>query len=91
MAELDFRSHLLSDVVRYMKRAGTFQGLSGADKKEMVITMILNEIELPEILEDLVSEIIDLIIDVENKKLIINPKVAKVSNSLFSVCCGSRK
>ena len=90
MAELEVKSTILPKLITIMQHVGRFHTLNGKEKKQMVISLLLDEIDLPEILEDLIADLIDILIAVENKKLVINPKVIKATKSLFT-CCGKRK
>jgi len=58
-----------------MKKAGQNKDLSGKDKKAFVLDELRKALELPEDIEDLIISLIDILIDVENGKLVINAKV----------------
>ena len=58
-----------------MKKAGQNKELSGKDKKQFVLDEIKKQLELPNDIEDLIINLIDILIQVQNGKLVINPKV----------------
>ena len=58
--------------------------LSGKRKKDLVLKIIFDEMELNEDLEDFLMHIIDLLINVENNKIIFNKKIKKSILSCFS-------
>ena len=68
-------STYLTILIDLMKKAGQNTELSGKDKKAFVLDEIRKQLELPEDIEDLIISLIDILIQVENGKLIINPKV----------------
>lgn len=74
---------ILKLMIHYMKYVGDIQNMSGILKKKFVLTKLRDELDLPEILEDLLINLIDILIDVENGKLVFNPKV---KTSLFNCC-----
>ena len=83
---------ILDEVVRIMKEIGELSGLTGKQKKKLVLQMIEYELELPKIVETMIIHLIDLLIDVEQKKIVFNPNVVVVAKSLFSLTClGDRK
>jgi predicted NACHT family NTPase len=65
----------LTLLIDLMKKAGNNKDLSGKDKKQFVLDEIRKQLELPEDIEDLIISLIDILIDVENGKLVINAKV----------------
>jgi len=67
----------LTVLIQLMKKAGQNKDLSGKDKKQFVLDEIRKQLELPEDIEDLIINLIDILIEVENHQLIINPKVKK--------------
>jgi len=58
-----------------MKKAGNNKDLSGKDKKAFVLDEIRKQLELPEDIENLIISLIDILIDVQNGKLVLNPVV----------------
>jgi len=58
--------------------------LSGKRKKDLVLKLIFDEMDLDEDLEDFLMHIIDLLINVENNKIIFNKKIKKSILSCFS-------
>lgn len=81
---------ILDEVVRIMKEIGELNGLTGKQKKKLVLQMIEYELELPDLVETMIIHLIDLLIDVEQKKIIFNPNAVVVAKSLFGSCIGSR-
>ena len=65
----------LTVLIQLMKKAGQNKDLSGKDKKQFVLDEIRKQLELPEDIEDLIINLIDILIEVQNGKLVINPKV----------------
>jgi len=70
-------SAYLTVLIDLMKKAGQNKELSGKDKKQFVLDEIKKQLELPEDIENLIISLIDILIEVENGQLIINPKVKK--------------
>lgn len=77
---------LLNLIVRLMKDASVMKDLVGDQKKRYVINRVKQELELPEIVEELIGEFINLIIKVDKGKLKINEKEIKKA-FLSIVCC----
>ena len=70
-------SAYLTVLINLMQKAGQNKDLSGKDKKQFVLDQIRKQLELPNDIEDLIISLIDILIQVENRQLIINPKVKK--------------
>jgi len=70
-------SAYLTVLINLMQKAGQNKDLSGKDKKQFVLDQIRKQLELPNDIEDLIISLIDILIEVENGKLVINPKVKK--------------
>lgn len=68
-------SAYLTLLIDLMKKAGHNKELSGKDKKAFVLDEIRKQLELPNDIEDLIISLIDILIEVENGKLVINEKV----------------
>ena len=68
-------SAYLTVLIDLMKKAGQNKELSGKDKKQFVLDEIRKQLELPEDIENLIVSLIDILIEVENGKLVINEKV----------------
>lgn len=80
--------HVILDVLtKAMKHIGGFTGLTGSQKKALVLQMIEYELELPEELETLIIALIDVLISVEGGELVFNTRI--VPPSIYS-CCTSR-
>lgn len=77
----------LSVLVDLMKQAGENKNTTGKQKKEWVIKKMREVLNLPEVVEDLIAELIDLLIDVDKHRIIINPKVKKHFINITSLCC----
>ena len=78
-------SVIIDVLINAMQTVGTFSGLTGEQKKKLVLKTIEYELELPDELEKFIIYLIDILIQVENNELRINKKV----KSVFS-CCGRR-
>jgi len=74
---------ILKLLVKTMTEVGQTD-LSGKRKKDLVLKIIFDEMELDEDLEDFLMHIIDLLINVENNKIIFNKKIKKSILSCFS-------
>ena len=74
---------ILKLLVKTMTEVGQTD-LSGKRKKDLVLKLIFDEIDLDEDLEDFLMHIIDLLINVENNKIIFNKKIKKSILSCFS-------
>jgi predicted NACHT family NTPase len=68
-------SAYLTVLIDLMKKAGHNKEMSGRDKKAFVIDEIRKQLELPQDIEDLIISLIDILIEVDNGKLVINEKV----------------
>jgi len=81
--------HVIIDVlIKTMQHIGDFGGLTGVQKKALVLQTLEYELELPESVESLIIAIIDVLIQVENGKLTFNKKI---SRSIYSCCISGRK
>ena len=74
---------ILKLLVKTMSEVGQTD-LSGKRKKDLVLKIIFDEMDLDEDLEDFLMHIIDLLINVENNKIIFNKKIKKSILSCFS-------
>ena len=74
---------ILKLLVKTMSEVGQTD-LSGKRKKDLVLKIIFDEMDLDEYLEDFLMHIIDLLINVENNKIIFNKKIKKSILSCFS-------
>jgi len=77
----------LSVLVDLMKQAGANKNTTGKQKKEWVIKKMKEVLNLPEVVEELIAELIDLLVDVDGHKIVINPKVKKHFINITSLCC----
>jgi len=69
-------SNIVNELVSLMVQANNeLPKAKGKDKKKWVINKMKDIITLDNYIEDLLIAFIDIIIDVENNKLIINKKV----------------
>lgn len=79
----DLPKQMLQDVVLLMIRMAT-ENKTGKQKKEFVLGSIKDRYNMTRTELQIVSAVIDLIIDVEKRKIIIN----KIKDSkLFGICC----
>ena len=77
--------HVVLDIlVNAMQKIGSFKGLAGHQKKELVIQTIQYEMELPDELERLIIALIDILIQVEYGELVFKKKIKK---TLRYTCC----
>lgn len=77
----------LSVLVDLMKQAGENKNTTGKQKKEWVIKKMKEVLNLPEVVEELIAELIDLLVDVDGHKIVINPKVKKHFINIKGLCC----
>ena len=77
----------LSVLVDLMKQAGEMKGKTGQQKKDWVLTKLREVMNLPDAVEDLIIELIDVLIDVDKHRIRINPAVKKHIVSLGKLCC----
>jgi len=77
----------LSLLIDLMRQAGENKKTTGKQKKEWVIKKMKDVLNLPEIVEELIAELIDLLVDVDGHKIVINPAVKKHFISLGNMCC----
>jgi hypothetical protein len=68
-------SAYLTVLIDLMKKAGNNKELSGKDRKAFVLDEIRKQLELPNDIEDLIISLIDILIEVQNGQIVINPKV----------------
>lgn len=80
-------SKILEMLVDTMQYFGSIQNLSGPQKKVFVLKSLDLKINLPDETKETLMNLIDILIQVENHKIIINPKIEKLTKSLFSSCC----
>jgi len=78
---------VLKVLVRAMKKMGEMEGLTGDQKKSLVLQTLEYELDLPEPLESLIIALIDILIEVENGNLTFNKKI---KSKLYERCCYSR-
>lgn len=69
---------IVNSLKKYMIAAGEMNKLNGYEKKKFVMDSLKQEITLDNEIEDIILNIIDLIIDIDKGKLIINKKVTKI-------------
>ena len=79
-------SSILTLTIQLMQEAATLSELSGKAKKAYVLNKVRDTLELSDEVEEIIIAVIDMLIDVEKGKLIINPKVKK-SYMRFISCC----
>ena len=77
----------LSVLVDLMKQAGEMKGKTGQQKKNWVLTKLREVMNLPDAVEDLIIELIDVLIDVDKHRIVINPNVKTHIVSLGKLCC----
>ena len=77
----------LSVLVDLMKQAGEMKGKTGQQKKDWVLTKLREVMNLPDAVEDLIIELIDVLIDVDKHRIRINPAVKKHIINITSLCC----
>jgi len=77
----------LSVLVDLMRQAGENKNTTGKQKKEWVIKKMKEVLNLPDVVEELIAELIDLLVDVDGHKIVINPVVKKHFISLGKLCC----
>ena len=90
-------SNIIDVVSHLMKLVGVYKNVSGIDKKELVtglLKRLINETNsgkfdkiTDDILLTIVPVVIDKLIDVENGKLVFNPKVKTGCGVFFSKLC----
>jgi len=80
---------LFTELVYLMKRAGRIKSLDGEGKKKFVLQEMKRLITFDNYIEDILVLVIDLLIDVENGKLVINKDVKDNAIKCFDYikCC----
>jgi hypothetical protein len=80
---------LFTELVYLMKRAGRIKSLDGEGKKKFVLQEMKRLITFDNYIEDILIVVIDLLIDVENGKLVINKDVKDNAIKCFDYikCC----
>lgn len=71
------------EMIALMKRASKMKRLSGKEKKHFVMTELARVIPYDNAFEEIILDVIDLLIDVENKKLVINKDVKDNATKCF--------
>jgi len=70
---------VLNTVIEIMKKANELEQLkTGYEKKKYVMETVRNILNLPDEVEDIIIEFIDIVIDVEKGKIKINEKVKRL-------------
>lgn len=70
---------VLNTVIEIMKKANDMKNLkTGYEKKKYVMETVRNILNLPDEVEDIIIEFIDIVIDVEKGKIKINEKVKRL-------------
>jgi len=77
----------LSVLVDLMRQAGENKNTTGKQKKEWVIKKMKEVLNLPDVVEELIAELIDLLVDVDGHKIVINPAVKKHFINIKGLCC----
>ena len=77
---------ILNLLVKSMIDVGKMQ-ISGETKKRLVLDIIFEELEINSVVEELLEHFIDILIKVENGKLVFNHKIKQS----FLTCCINRK
>ncbi len=80
---------LFTELVYLMKRAGRIKSLDGEGKKKFVLQEMKRLITFDNYIEDILIIVINLLIDVENGKLVINKDVKDNAIKCFDYikCC----
>jgi len=80
---------LFIELIDLMKTAGKAKNLDGEDKKKFVLQEMKRLITYDNYIEDILIIVIDLLIDVENGKLVINKDVKDNAVKCFDFmkCC----
>lgn len=80
---------LFIELINLMRRASKMKRLSGRQKKDFVLTELRRIIPYDNVVEELLIDIVDLLIQVENGKIVINKKMKKSCMSMFKGCCSN--
>jgi len=70
---------ILWTLIDNMRHLGKFTGLCGKEKKELVIATLRHQLDLPDDLEDFIVALIDVLIQVEDGKIVFNKKIPTLS------------
>ena len=87
LAEISEDNSVLTVLIENMKRFGKFN-LTGKQKKKLLMETLRYELELPDELETLIVELVDILIKVEKNEIVFNPKIKKAVSLLK--CCSGR-
>lgn len=80
---------LFIELLNLMRRASKMKRLNGKEKKNFVLTELRRIIPYDNAVEEMLIDIVDLLIQVENGKIVINKKMKKGCMSMFRGCCYS--
>lgn len=80
------KGFLVSELLKFMSIVGNHKNMSGKEKKKWVLLKLKEEMELPEVLEDLILAIIDYVVLVDKGQIKINPEIKNISKRFF-MCC----
>tara|TARA_R110001632_G_scaffold163988_1_gene282387 strand:- start:119 stop:358 length:240 start_codon:yes stop_codon:yes gene_type:complete len=76
---------ILNLLVKSMIDVGKMN-ITGEAKKRLVLSILFDELEMDSVVEELLEYVIDLLIKVENGKLVFNTKLKQG----FLSCCSKR-
>jgi hypothetical protein len=74
---------LFIELINLMRRASKMKRLSGRQKKDFVLIELRRIIPYDNVVEELLIDIVDLLIQVENGKIVINKKMKENEKELY--------
>jgi len=77
------KKFLISELMKFMSIIGNHKNMSGKEKKDWVLLKLREEMDFPDVIEDLIIAIIDYVVLVDKGQIKINPKIKKN----FFKCC----
>lgn len=91
MSDIDSEDGLdnivLETLITTMKHIGRLKDIKGENKKKLVLSIIKEQLDLPEHLENFIMSLIDVLIQVEKGKLVFNEKIKSTLKSSLFKCC----
>jgi hypothetical protein len=77
------KKFLISELMKFMSIIGNHKNMTGKEKKDWVLLKLREEMDFPDIIEDLIIATIDYIVLIDKGQIKINPKIKKN----FFKCC----
>ena len=82
------KKFFIDELVKFMITINPHKTLTGKQKKDWVLLKLKEELNLPEVAEQLIISFIDLLIEVDKGKIKINKEPLKKVKKGFFCCIG---